>query len=246
MKGSGGYIDTHQRVGPGRRYEARDLAAALGEMDAGGVEVAWICPTERFMAVLNRDGNDFIRRAIRAHPNRFIGCAVANPWYGEAAVAELERAFGEGLRVLYLNPPTQGFRLTDDLADPLIAMARKFAAPVYVHTGTPICCEPFQLAALAARHPDVPFVMGHAGFADFWYDAIEAARMAGNIFLETSLIDDGIILDAVARLGADRLLFGSSAPLSGVALEAEKILDLPVTDAIRRNILRDNAGGLLP
>ena len=60
---------------------------------------------------------------------------------------------------------------------------------VYAHTGTPITAEPFQLAELARTFPDVPMVMGHMGYTDFWYDAVPAALQSENIYLETSLID---------------------------------------------------------
>ena len=138
-----GYVDVHCRVGPGRPHESRPVDQALREMDRAGIERAWICPTEAYVAVGNREGNDFIAATVRAHPDRFVGCATANPWYQARAVEEVRRALGEGLAVLYLCPPLQGFQLSDELVDPLIEAAREFTAPIYAHTGTPICSEPF-------------------------------------------------------------------------------------------------------
>ncbi|MFA5865055.1 MAG: amidohydrolase family protein [Phycisphaerae bacterium] len=240
------YIDVHSRLGPGRPHETRPVDQALREMDAAGFERAWVCPTEAFTAVDNRQGNDFIAQALALHPDRFIGCAVSNPWYGKTAVTELRRAFHSGLRVLYLCPPVQGFQLSDELVDPLLNVALEFSAPVYAHTGTPVCAMPFQLAALARRHPGIKFIMGHMGFADFWYDAVPAARSADNIWLETSLIDDTIIIEAIEKIGIERVLFGSAAPLSALLPEVEKIQTLPLPRESIEKILRINAERILP
>lgn len=238
-------IDIHSRVGQGRE-ESRSIDDALREMDAAGIARAWICPPDAAIAVRNREGNDLIAAAVAAHPDRFIGCAVANPWHGPNALDELRRAFDRGLRALLLHPPLQGFQLSDPIADPLVAVAREHTAPVYAHTGTPICSEPFQLLALARRHPRVNFIMGHMGFADFWYDAPHAAQAAPNILLETSFIDDSIILDALERVGPTRILFGSASPLSIPAVELEKITSLPIPPDDLQKILHLNAEGLLP
>jgi len=241
-----GVIDAHCRVGECDREESRSVEAALREMDASGVGLSWICPPDVCAAVRNREGNALIARAVAAHPDRFVGCAVANPWSGQGAVAELRHAFEGGMRVLFLHPPVQGFQLSDPLVDPLIAVAQEHRAPVYAHTGTPVCAEPFQLAALARRHPEVRFIMGHMGFADFWYDAVPAAATSENIWLETSLMDGGTIADAAERLGVERLVFGSAAPLSALGAEIEKISRLPLPQPDVERILRHNAERLLP
>jgi len=88
--------------------------------------------------------------------------------------------------------------------------------------------------------------MGHMGFADFWYDAVPAAATSENIWLETSLMDGGTIADAAERLGVERLVFGSAAPLSALGAEIEKISRLPLPQPDVERILRHNAERLLP
>jgi len=160
-------------------------------------------------------------------------------------VRELERAFGLGLRALCLLPPVQGFQLSDPLVDDLVALAAGRGAPIYAHTGTPVCSEPFQLTALARRHPRGRFIMGHMGYADFWTDGIEAAAAADNVWLETSLIDGDILTLAVQRLGSRRLVFGSAAPISALDIELEKVQDLDLPPEDLRRILGGNAAELL-
>ncbi|MCK4400775.1 amidohydrolase family protein [bacterium] len=238
-------IDIYSRIGKGRPEESRPVDVALHEMDKAGISHAWICPTDAYVAVRNHEGNDFIAKTISDYPDRFIGYAVANPWFGHKAIEELHRAFKNGLRGLFLYPPVQGFQLSDPLIDPLIEVAYKFNVPIYAHTGTPVCAMPFQLAALARRHQDVKFIMGHMGYSDFWYDAVAATSTSNNIWLETSLIDGDIIADGVKKLGAERFLFGSAAPFSIITCEIEKITSLAVSKNTIEKILQHNAKGLL-
>src|ERR1035437_8965457 len=84
-------VDVHCRIGPGRPGEDRPAETVLQEMDASGVRQAWICPMDPFAAVRNAQGNSMIAQRVQAHAGRFIGCAVANPWYGNDALAELVR-----------------------------------------------------------------------------------------------------------------------------------------------------------
>jgi uncharacterized protein len=239
-------IDVYSRIGPGRPHEARPVDDALREMDQSGITAAWIHPADAYAAVRNREGNELITAAVRAHSDRFVGCAVANPWFGHGAVDELRRAFGRGLRALFLNPPVQGFQLDDELVDPLIGVAMEYGAPVLAYTGTPVCAMPMQLAALARRHPAARFVMIHMGYADFWSDGTPAATTAPNIWLETSVIDPDLLLSAIDHLGAERFLFGTSAPLATPSVELAKVMDLGLPPDALVKVLYMNAKALLP
>jgi len=233
-------IDVHCRIGDDRTVEA-----ALREMDSAGVSQAWVCPKDVYAAVRNVEGNSQTAQLVRAYAGRFVGCAVANPWYGKDALVELERALGLGLKVLCLLPPVQGFQLSDHLVDDLVRLASERGTPIYAHTGTPICSEPFQLAALARRHPRGKFIMGHMGFADFWTDAAVAAMTSENIYLETSLMDGDVITEALRKLGSRRLVFGSDAPISDVDVELRKIRSLPASPQEIGHILAGNAKEIL-
>ena len=58
--------------------------------------------------------NDRVAEVVRRYPERFIGFAGVDPWKGEGAVAELERAVLElDLKGLKLMPACQGFFLND-------------------------------------------------------------------------------------------------------------------------------------
>jgi len=235
-------IDAHCHLGVGR-YKQLRADELLALMDRAGVDWAVVCPVEEQIVLRNREGNQAMIAAMTRHPDRFIGFAVANPWYGDKAVKELRRALGAGLRGVKFNSSLQGFFINDEIVYPLIEVAGEFGVPVYFHTGTPIYALPLQLAALARDFPDVSFIMGHSGFADFWYDALPAAQDVPNIILETSFAMPSMLAQAVEVLGPERLVFGSDAPMSDPVLELLKLRQpaLPGEELI----LGDNMARLL-
>lgn len=215
--------DARCTIGESARYRL-DADGLVAELDRHGVARAVVGPADRQLAVANREGNDLVLAACAAHPERLIGFATVNPWFGREALSELGRAAAAGLRGLILHPQLQGFLLLDALADPVVALAGDLGLPVYVHTGTPVSALPLQLTALARRHPRVTFVMGQMGHSDFWIDAIPAALGAPNIYAEISYKQPHVIEDSVAQLGPERVLFGSDAPRNDLGLEVQKFL----------------------
>jgi uncharacterized protein len=221
-------IDAHAHVGHGR-YKSLATDDLLRQMDEHGVDRAIICPVEEQIVLHNREGNDFILAQVRRHPNRFVGFAVANPWYGQLAVEELRRALGEGLRGLKLHPVIQGFSVNDEIVAPLIETAAGHRVPVYVHSGTAHFGEPFKVAEVARRYPGVTFIMGHSGASDFWYDIPRCHQFAPNLLFETSRNGPANYVHLTQTVGADCMVFGSNAPESLYPLEMASIRDV-VTD----------------
>jgi predicted TIM-barrel fold metal-dependent hydrolase len=199
------------------------VKALLAEMDRNEVERTVIGPARNFVAVENRAGNSYIAAAARRHPGRFVGFAVASPWYGKKAVTELERARDLGLRGLKIFPAVQGFILTDPRIYPLIDFAEKADWPVWCATGTPICAMPLQLAELAETYPRLRFMMGYGGFCDFWNDVPDALNRCPNLWIETSYILPSQITAWAASCGVSKFVFGSDHPFSSLPLELKKI-----------------------
>jgi len=242
-------LDAHVYLGEGAHLSLSE-EALLALMDEADIAVAVASPVDRFLAVDNREGNDLVLKAMRRHPDRIAGWATVNPWYGRRASDELERALGEGLHGLTLEPLYQGFRLTDPIVFPLLEIAERYRVPVYAPSGTPGLAEPFHVLELARRFPTVQFVMGHAGASDYYCDAAAAAAQARNIWLETSRNGPGnyCLFASVGLL--DRVVFGSSAPEYVPAVEAEilrdVISDLETLERIFESTLRQVFGGRLP
>ena len=236
---------------PGVIDSAVRLPEAAGRIDADtwfalaarwGISHAVAAPPDRFVSVDNDEGNAAMAALAARRPKELSCLAVANPWYGDRAVESLRRAFDGGLRGLYLHPARQGFQLTESIVDPLIEVCLAFGRPVYAYTSTPVCAMPFQLAELARRFPDLPFVMGHMGWSDFsGYDVIPASLQAPNIVIETSCAAWTIVKAAIEALGIERLLFGTGYPRSLPEHEFENIGALNLADADLELYLRGNA-----
>lgn len=237
-------VDARCTIGDGRHatLSADDLVALLDEL---AVEAAVVGPPDRCLAVYNREGNELVRAACRRHPGRLIGFATVNPWYGDAAVEELRRAAADGLAGLILHPPRQGFLLVDDLADSVLEVAGELGLLVYVGTGTPAYALPLQLTEVARRFPQVRFLMGHMGHTDFWIDSIPAALAAPNVYAEISYKQPHVIADAVATLGADRVVYGSDAPFNDMRLELEKLAAAELGERDRELVAGDTLLALL-
>ncbi len=106
-----------------------------------------------------------------------------------------------------------------------------------VHTGAG---APFALPSLfimpARKFPDLPIILGHAGGGIYAAEAIVAATVCPNIYIELSSLMPHHIREILAHLPASRLMAGSDLPDS-IGPEMSKILTLDIPTGARRDIL---------
>ena len=211
-------IDGYVTLGSEREtvYSAEEL---VRDLDRAGVDCAVAAPADREIAVLNRQGNDFILQEAKKFPDRIIPACTVNPWFKHDAVDELIRAASEGARMLVLHPTIQGFLINDDLADQVIAKAWENRIPVYVHTGGHLYGAPWQLIDCAIRFPEVTFIMGHAGSTDFWNDIPNAASTVTNVYIEGSFARPFSFINHLKAVGINKGIMGSSAPRNSLEFE---------------------------
>ncbi|MFF5224994.1 amidohydrolase family protein [Dactylosporangium sp. NPDC000521] len=232
-------VDAHVRLGRGREVSL-DADQLIATMDSLGIDVALVAPDERCIAYDNREGNERVAAAAAASRGRLIAYAVANPWRARAALDELDRARDAGARALNVDSVLQGFDLLDGLIDPLLEFATEAGWPVYVRTGTPPSALPLPLASLARRWPETPFVMGRSGATDFWIDAAPALHYAPNLYGDTSYAPWDTVLVELGRdqdIGPSRLIFSTDAPYTVPRSELRRVLDWPIDDDARRDVL---------
>lgn len=196
-------------------------ADLLRQMDAAGVARAVIAPEDREIALDNAAGNQRILAIARQHPDRFIAACSVNPWSGKNGIEEFRRCVAAGAKMLVLAPALQGFMLSDELSDELLAEAARHRLPVYVHTGPHSLAAPTQLALLAERLADCRFILGHGGSTDYAHDMPSILRMnLANVWYELSFVRPWGV-GGYARLLADesKLIFGSSSPRNDLRFE---------------------------
>jgi predicted TIM-barrel fold metal-dependent hydrolase len=240
-------VDAHVRIGESREASL-SAEQLLASMDALEIDVTLIAPDERCVAVANRDGNALTTRAAAISGGRLRAYAVANPWYGRAALDDLDRAADAGAVALAVDSVLQGFDLLDGLVDPLLRFAAEHRWPVYVRTGTPPNALPLPLATLARRHPDVPFIMGRSGATDFWIDAAPALRRAPNLLADTAYAPWDTVLTDLANdpeISPSRIVFSTDGPYTVPAAEYARVHDWPLSADDRTAVLGRTILGLL-
>jgi uncharacterized protein len=167
------------------------------------------------------------------------------------AVSKLDELMTYGIHGIKLHPVLDNFSLLDSNLSPIIDFARKFGIPVMVHTGWRPAGSVSDVAILAKANSDVNFVIAHMK-EEFGLNGrkshIEVASRFDNIWLECSYVEHPRrIGEAVRRLGADRILFGSDSPFGNgdIAWDLTKVTAAPISEKEKRKILEENPARLL-
>ncbi|HPY37338.1 MAG TPA: amidohydrolase family protein [Clostridia bacterium] len=216
-------IDAHCVIGDFKRG-ATAPEAILEDMRLNGIDQAVIVPDDVCAAVDNAKGNEQIINAVERNPDKFIGFATVNPWYGEQAARMLKQYLKRGLRGVYFKSTVQGFMPDDEMLWPLLDICSEYKVPALFHTGTPVNALPFTVMTQALRYPNVDFILGHMGANDYLGDAYAAVRLCDNIYLETSL-NLTLSIRAAVKTRAERVLFGSGSPRSRMDFEFKKLYE---------------------
>jgi uncharacterized protein len=236
MKGSHRIFDTHTHLGTAR-HSGRTMGvdSMLRQMDAHGVDRSLLIP---FPVVEDeRAAHDEIAMAVRAHPDRFAGCACLHPWSNHFQ-QELKRCSEElGFGTLKLQPQYHGLNPISRRSDFFFEAALQYRLAVVVHTGAG---APFALPSLyiapARRYPDLAIILGHAGGGLYAAEAIVAADVCPNIYIELSSLVPHHVLEVLHHVSSERLMIGSDLPES-VDAEIGKILTLDVEEQVKQEIL---------
>ena len=114
-----------------------------------------------------------------------------------------------------------------------------------VHTGAG---APFALPSLfiapARKFPDLKIVIGHAGGGLYAGEAVIAAMVCQNVYVELSSLMPHHIAEVLSNVSTDRLMIGSDLPES-LSTEIGKILSLDIDADKKQDILWNTAALLL-
>jgi uncharacterized protein len=192
-----------------------------------------------------RAANDRTIAAIARWPGRIWGYCYVNPGYSREAVAEIERC--------HQVPDMVGVKLyneyffDDPVLRPVIEKCLELDIPVLEHQGhctdalpgQPNISDAGHMARMAGQYPEAKLIVGHIGGGGDWEWVIKAAAEAPSLCADTSgsVVDEGMIEAAVARLGADKLLFACDMSYTaGVG----KLAGARLSEADRRQIAGAN------
>jgi predicted TIM-barrel fold metal-dependent hydrolase len=195
---------------------------------------------------------------LQAGDPRIRAYVAVNPNDLEFALAEVDRCAARGAIGLKLAAAR---RCDDALLTPLFERAARFRFPVLHHIwqhrrrhwpGQDIS-DGADLARAAQRHPAVPFILAHIGGGGDYTHTFAAVGDIPNIYLDLSGsgVDRGMLDDALAAVGPQRLLWGADLTIcTGLAkLRALEVMGLGAEDLadIRwRNAVRIFPSGAFP
>jgi hypothetical protein len=162
---------------------------------------------------------------MKRHPGRLIGFATVQPAAGQRAVVALERALEAGLRgVGELLPQAQGYTLQDPSFRKVIEVAARRRIPVTLHATDPKAgpaagpATPLEgYIRLARDFPEATLILAHWGGGLAIRGAVDGVPLPANLYFDTSasplLYGSGVFREAIERVGATRILYGSDYPL---------------------------------
>jgi predicted TIM-barrel fold metal-dependent hydrolase len=240
-------IDAHMHVDhlPALGWSL-EAAECVRRLDEAGIEKG-VVMTIVDAPEVNPDALDLIADALAAFPGRLEAFARIHPWYGDEAVALLERALGElGFKGLKLHPVTTIAHPAEEDTLRLIRVAAAHDAPTLFHCGDEPLTTPLAIARAAAEVPEATVILGHMGGYFHVDEAIAVAERHPNLVLETSAMPDPAkIREAVERIGAERVLYASDGPACSPRIEVEKVRLAGLAAEAERLVLGENAAWLL-
>jgi predicted TIM-barrel fold metal-dependent hydrolase len=238
-------IDCHTHMGPWYNFNVPGDPWAEGMiavMDSCGIRQSICAP---HVAIANNYiwGNRIIEEVMTRHPARFAGYCTVNPNYPASEIeAELERSITHGpLCAIKMHPVTHAYPADGPGYRPAWAFANEHRLPALVHTweSDPLC-HPMMFVKIGREFPNVPILLGHTGGPVGGNDqAIEAASQWRNLYcdLTASLSPCGMLERLVARVGADRVLFGTDQPFIDCRAKIGFIAFARISDDDKRKIL---------
>ena len=180
---------------------------------------------------LPRTSNDYVAKVVKDHPEAFAGgYGSVDPWKGEIAIKEADRAIKElGLVGLKFQPIQQGFFPNDRRFYPLWEKCVELKCSLQFHTGVTglgsglpggmglklMYTNPMYLDEIAADFPELKVIALHASFP--WQDEMLAVlQHKANVFNELSgwlpkYFPPQLKREINGRL-QDKFMFGSDYP----------------------------------
>ena len=241
-------IDLHTHMGLEYclYYQDHDADSMVRTMDEQNVDFIVCIPCEDLFGVESQRVQ--IKDAMRRYPDRVKGYYCYNPRLGTSR-EEIKKEFREnpGFVGMKFGPDYHRTALTDSKYETVLCLANEYHMLILSHTwGYSLdgenCNSADKVIGVLEKYPNITFIMGHSiqGQVD---DAIEIARKYPNAYLD--LCDtcrlNGVVEKMVREVGAEKVVFGTDAPMQTHLFQMGCVLGAKITDAEKKLILRDNA-----
>jgi len=231
----------------------RETARLLDCMERAGIDRANNIPI-MFGVALNEEVINYLAsyltKTLAIYPDKFYGMLWLNP---HLPIAFLEDAVSRHI----LDGPIHGVKLlcemkaSDARMEPLAKFLERRGVPVLMHSWYNNLSEqegestPRDVAALAAKFPELKIIMAHLRGAGF--RGVQDIKKHPNVSIDTcgSESEDGYLSYALRELGPDRMLFGTDYPGRDFAAAIGRIESVDMPRGDRANVFGGNAERLL-
>lgn len=257
-------IDSHVHLWNGEKsiaeYEAQVKGAGLTVAAFGGM---WFGGPENQALAGKPDSirahNDALVALAKKHPN-MVPIATVHPYDGSAAMEELQRVAGLGVRLLKIHPHTQKFDPADPRVLALVRRAGELGITVVMDNANIVPGgDSEKLFNLALAAPKTKFVFAHMGGLNFrFWNILKMARTAEGLFGDNIYFDISAMVTLAAdapiesefiwtmrNVGIDHILIGSDHPQFSLAQTLAALEKLDLTPAEKAKIRHENARGLM-
>jgi uncharacterized protein len=213
-------------------------------------------PADPLGAAIPAEKKREIRAYLETHADRVSGLIPIDPSQPVESCRKIEDWIANGpcIGIKYYGGNPGGVVCSHRDNDAIVRLAAELKAVIYIHTWMKIGgvprrpggdnergeSTPMDVAVLAERFPDVPFICGHSG--GDWELGVRAVRRCENVSIEFSGSDphSGQVDYTVSELGAERLVWGGHGPSRSYSTELAKVLDADLTHDQRLLILGGN------
>ena len=235
-------IDTHTHLGVSAISSFATTESQLIEaMDRNSVTLSLVLPHP----VMDNpyQAHDDIAAAVARHPGRLRGVASLSPIMPpDQYRREMERCIRDlGFVAIKFHPVCHQVPPTAKKSDIIFQTAHDLDVPVIVHTGIGAPNALPSLCILPARkYPDLPIILAHAGYGIYVEEALVAAIVCPNIYVEPSWCGPNHVRMLVQELGAERMLMGSDRP-ENLPVELAKYRAAGLTEGELANVFSGTA-----
>lgn len=219
-------------------------ASIINFMNRAGIDKSVIFDWTGALAGDFLDTNTKVMELARWN-DRFVGFGVPSPKTPEV----IDQLCELGIRGLKVNPGLQVFYPN---SEDFLGVCRRAAAnrlPILIHTGPESAGKlrydlPLWLDDIAVDVPDLSIIIAHIGVRGFTSkQALMVAEKNANVYVETSWASPTLVKKAIAKLGADRVIFGSDFPSGNPISELAKIRQLLTSGFISQADFEQITGG---
>jgi len=206
-------VDAHTHLGYDYIFEHDfSLHELLTNMEKNRVYASIVQPGTTLDLETAIKQHNAIAELSKKMPGRIFGMANPNPHLQEDEYyKELKRCVNNlGFVGVKMHPFAHAVNPNGLTGRKVFEAALNLKIPVMIHTGSGVPWSlPSALIPIAKNFPNLKIILAHSGGSLFIKEAILAAQLCSNIYLETSWLPSTAIRKACKTLGANRVMFGS-------------------------------------